>query len=202
MFNAIRFLTAMISLLTAGTHPTRHEAEPVAVITGMAAAEDQATQRSLALFGQAGLPLPPVEIRRHRDTAGCNGHEGLHRRFGDRSVIDICTTESGDYEQRTIIHELGHAWSFHYMTNAQRTAFQQLRGWSAWLNNDQVWEDNGAEQAAEIIVWALSEDPTPVVKIDQNSCAELHDGYVALTGLEPLHGLTNLCNSVTTASRS
>ena len=201
MFNAIRFLTAMISLLTAGTHPTRHEAEPVTVITGMAAAEEQATQRSLALFGQAGLPLPPVEIRRHRDTAGCNGHEGLHRRFGERSVIDICTTESGDYEQRTIIHELGHAWSFHYMTDAQRTAFQQLRGWSAWLNNDQAWKTTAPSRPPRSSS-GRSGRPNPGRQDRPEQLRRTPRRVRRTDRARAAARLTNLCNSVTTASRS
>ena len=74
-----------------------------------------------------------------------------------------------------------------------------MRGWNSWLDDDQAWE----EQAAEIIVWALSDQPVLVFKIDQNSCDELHDGYVALTGLDPLHGYTKFCApSVVQSQRS
>ena len=203
MFNAIRILTSLISLVIV---PIRsdHTTTSRVVMTGMTATERRATDEALSLFAQAGLPLPLLEIRRHHDFDPCNGHEGLHRRFGERSIIDICTTETGDYEQRTLIHELGHAWTEHSLTSDRKQAFQDLRGWTSWLDYKQAtWEDNGAEQAAEIIVWALSEHPFAVVKIHQNSCKDLHDGYVALTGREPLHGYTKLCKpSVATANRS
>ena len=203
MFNAIRILTSLISLVIVpirSDHPTASKV----VVTGMTATERRATDEALSLFAQAGLPLPLLEIRRHHDFDLCNGHEALHRRFGERSIIDICTTEAGDYEQRTLIHELGHAWTEHFLTGDRKQAFQDLRGWTSWLDYKQAkWEDNGAEQAAEIMVWALSPRPVGVVKIGGNSCEDLHDGYVTLTGREPLHGYTKLCKpSVTAANRS
>jgi len=118
---------------------------------------------------------------------------------GATSVIDICTGSDPAYTGRTILHELGHAWSWHNLTPEHRDAFQQLRGWTQWLDADLAWEQNGAEQAAEIIVWALSDHPVPVVKIADNTCADLLAGYVALTGLTPLHGYTSLCEEHTTS---
>ena len=210
MFKTLRLVTAAVTVVT-GTFPVHHTATPVAdsetvvpaiVMTGMSAGEETMTTRVASLFAEAGLELPPVEIRRHHDTAGCNGHEGLHRTSAERSVIDICTTESDDYEERTILHELGHAWSFHYLDPEHRRAFQELRGWEHWLGNDVEWEDNGAEQAAEVIVWALSDHSVPVLRIDHDTCADLHAGYVALTGLEPLHGYTDRCASHSAPSYS
>ena len=173
-------------------------------MTGMTSAERRATDETLSLFAQAGLPLPLLEIRRHHDDDHCNGYEGLHRRVGGRSVIDVCTVSSGEHEQRMILHELGHAWSEHFLTDVRRQAFQAMRGWTYWLDYRLAeWQDNGAEQAAEIVAWALSDRPTPVIRIGANSCEDLHDGYVALTGREPLHGHTQRCGpSVTTANRS
>ena len=210
MFDTLRLLTATATIFTAtlpfhdtaAPAPHSEAAVPTIVVTGMSANEESVATRVAGLFAEAGLELPPVEIRRHHDMAGCNGHEGLHRTSAERSVIDICTTESGDYEERTILHELGHAWSFHYLDPEHRRAFQELRGWEHWLGNDVEWEDNGAEQAAEIIVWALSDHSVPVLRIDHNTCADLHAGYVALTGLEPLHGYTDRCESHSATSFS
>src|SRR5262249_3947277 len=147
----------------------------------------------------AGLPLPPLTIRRHHhDFAPCNGNSGLHHMMGTESLIDICTAESGGQEARTILHELAHAWAFHFMTPEERQAFPDVRGWTYWLDYDKaVWSENGAEQAAEIIVWGLSDIPVPVLRIAHKTCADLRAGYVALTGLAPLHGLTNLCDEHT-----
>lgn len=203
MFNAIRILTSLISLVIIPTSVDPTTASRV-VMTGMTTAERRITDEALSLFTQAELPMPLLEIHRHRDLDACNGHEGLHRRFGGRSIIDICSVATGDYEQRTLIHELGHAWTEHFLSSDAKLAFQELRGWTSWLDYKKAtWEDNGVEQAAEIIVWALSEQPIAVVKIRLNSCEDLHDGYVALTGREPLHGYTKLCEpSLSPAIRS
>jgi hypothetical protein len=208
MSNTFRLITAIATLLTAALAP--HEAiasaihaHPAVVLVGMSPAESDAAYRTVALFAEAGLELPPVTIRRHQDAAACNAHDGLHHTDGDRSVIDICTVETDDAETRVILHELTHAWGFHYLTPEHKAAFKRLRGWEYWLDyNHAEWKDNGAEQAAEIMVWALSDEPIQVNRIDQNSCAQLHDGYVALTGLEPLHGYTDRCHDVVNIQRS
>jgi hypothetical protein len=204
MFKTISVITSLISLAIVPIRSDNSTTQHAVVMTGMTTAERQATDGSLSLFAQAGLPLPPLEIRRHHDLESCNGSEGLHRKFGERSIIDICTVETGDYEQRTMLHELGHAWSEHFLTVGHKQAFQNLRRWTAWLDYKRAkWADNGAEQAAEIITWALSPHPVGVVKIQQNSCKDLHDGYVALTGREPLNGYTKLCkSSVSSSNRS
>jgi hypothetical protein len=203
MSNALRFLTAIATVFTGAVVP--HEtavsgALPTASVEmiGMTTDEQAAARRDIELFAEAGLPLPPVVIRRHHDRAACNGSEGLHRINGDRSVIDICTSESGTWEARTLLHELTHAWAFHYLTPEHKVAFQKVRGWKYWLDyKHAAWEDNGAEQAAEIMVWGLSDHAVPVTKIDQNTCSQLRAGYVALTGLEPLHGYTAYCDGRT-----
>ena len=214
MFNVLRIVLATTTLLpgAVAAHEasaalptpattTTPAANPAIEIVGMTHAEETATLRSVALFAEAGLTLPPVVIRRHHDTAGCNDHDGLHRVDAQRSVIDVCTDDGGDGEQRTIIHELGHAWSFHAMTPEDKEAFRAARGWQFWLDYDHAgWADNGAEQAAEIVVWALSEQPVEVRLQHRTSCTELHTGYVALTGLAPLHGHTERCDD-TEASR-
>ena len=200
MNSAFRFFTAIATVATglvipqetvASGHPPT---QPIEII-GMSADEEAATLRDLALFAEAGLPLPPMTISRHQSRVACKGHEGLHQTDGTRSVIDICTTESGVWEARTILHELTHAWAFHFMTKEQMDAFQNVRGWHYWLDyGHAAWEENGTEQAAEIMVWGLSDHPERLMRIDHRSCAELHAGYVALTSLEPLHGYTDFCD--------
>ena len=207
MFNTFRLLTTttltlMSALPAGGPASPAPQVDPAVVLVGMSAAEEETAADAVALFADAGLDLPHVVIRRHHDTDGCNGHEGLHRVSGTSSVIDICTDDHLDWTERTIVHELGHAWSFHYLTAAHRASFQEVRGWEHWLASENAWEDNGAEQAAEIIVWALSDHAVPVVKIDNHSCSELLAGYVALTGLAPLHGYTDLCDDSTVTHRS
>ena len=150
MFNAIRILTSFISLVIV---PIRSDPQttPQVVIKGMTPAESQETAATLSLFDQAGLPLPVLEIRRHHDVRSCSGFQGLHRRFGERSIVDICTDATGADEQRTVLHELSHAWAEHFLSGDRKRAFQELRGWTWWLSyKHAAWEDNGAEQAADI----------------------------------------------------
>jgi len=208
MTNALRMITAFTSLFAGTTTvpdsaSSHAQAKPAIVMIGMSQAEQQGALRSAALFTEAGLDLPPVTIRRHPDTTACNGHEGLHHKDGGRSVIDICTQTSGALEERMILHELSHAWAFHYLTPEHKLAFKTVRGWDSWLDYAKAeWKDNGAEQAAEIMVWGLSDHPVQPIKISGTTCSELHDGYVALTGLEPLHGYTDLCDETVKALRS
>ena len=203
MSNALRFLTAIATIFTGAVAP--HETAvshalpaPSVELIDLSTDEQAVAWRDIALFAEAGLSLPPITIHRHHDRAACNDHEGLHHKVGDRSVIDICTTYSGVWEGRVILHELTHAWAFHYLTPEHKAAFKELRGWQYWLDyNHATWEENGTEQAAEIMVWALSDHPVPVLRIDQHTCSQLRDGYVALTGLEPLHGYTEYCEGRT-----
>ena len=202
MSNALRFITAIATIVSGLVVPNetvasgRPPTQPIEIV-GMSADEVAATLRDVGLFAEAGLPLPAITITRHDDRVACNGHEGLHQTDGARSVIDICTESSGAWEARTVLHELAHAWAFHFMTKAHMDAFQKVRGWQHWLDYDHAaWGDNGTEQAAEIMVWALSDHPERVVQIDHRSCDELRAGYVALTGLQPLHGYTDYCDGL------
>lgn len=171
MFRAVRAivttaaLAAAISTIPSFVHPAH--ADPRIVLTGMSPAERQMAMHAIALFEEAHLPLPPLTIRGHEIRTACGGRKGLHTTSSRRSLIDICTASSDSHEEQVMIHELAHAWSFRYMTDGQRTAFQRVRGWTVWLDYHQAsWKDNGAEQAAEIIVWALSDHPVSVGRID------------------------------------
>ena len=207
MFKTFKtFIVAATLTASVGTIPvlvdTVH-ADPRIVLTGMTIAERQMAMHAVGLFEQAHLPLPRLIIRRHHDPAFCGGREeGLHTKKGRLSIIDICTRKSDSHEERVMLHELGHAWTFHYMTRDQRDAFQAVRKWRVWNDyQPAAWEDNGAEQAAEIIVWALSDRPVPV-EIYHSDCAQLRAGYEALTGREPLHGHEEMCRTIVRVNRS
>ncbi len=43
------------------------------------------------------------------------------------------------------------------------------------------------------MVWDLGDRPMAMVRIDDNSCAELEAGDVTLTGRTPLHGFRDEC---------
>jgi hypothetical protein len=200
MFNTFKVLIATTTLTaTMSAVPTfveKAHADPRVVLTGMTADERAMTMHAISLFEQAHLPLPPLVIRRHHDQASCGGRDGRHTARGRQSIVDICTSASGSYERHIIIHELAHAWTSHLMTTSQRQAFQRLRGWTTW-NEDEGpnWKDNGSEQAAEIIVWGLSDHPVAVFKIHKTDCVDLFLGYWALTGMTPLHGYRDMCHT-------
>lgn len=203
MIHTLRILTATSALFTGTLTPPVHQPRPAIVTIDMSSSERDMAARAVALFDEAGLELPSVIIRRFHDTVGCHGNDGQYRFDHGRSEVDICTPDDTAWEERVIVHELAHAWSFRYLTPARKEMFRKLRGWKYWLNYTHAeWKDNGAEQAAEIIVWALSDHPVPVMRIGHHTCAELHAGYVALTGLEPLHGYTGRCHESSPDGRS
>ena len=149
------------------------------------------------LFAEAGLELPPIDFRGHTGLEGCFGRAGSHQREGDRSTIDICTDTTGAFSTWILyLHEMSHAWAEHRLSPERKAAFQELRGWEHWRDYDAAdWHENGTEQAAEIMVWGLIDRPWHCMRIFQNTCEDLHEGYVTLTGLAPLHGYTDQCES-------
>ena len=151
---------------------------------------------ALDLFDQAEMELPAIEFRFHGDdVSGCNGNEGLHRPRGELSIVEICTSVVGWSTQVMVLHELSHAWSEYSADADDLAAFQELRGYDHWLNYEEaLWHENGTEQAAEILVWGLVDRPMDMARILDNSCDDLLAGYVTLTGDQPLHGFTDLCD--------
>lgn len=65
-----------------------------------------------------------------------------------------------------------------------------MKGW-----REGEWHERGAENAAEIIAWGLIDRPVKPVRIYDNDCDQLLGGYVILTGTDPLHGLTDVCDA-------
>jgi hypothetical protein len=208
MFTTLRFLTAISTVITGTVIPHNDaraagSSRPTIVTIGMSVDERNAVARSAGLFAEAGLELPEVTIRRYASRTACGGHDGQHRAVGARSEIDICTVDGLAWEERVILHELSHAWAAHFLTPAHRDAFRQLRGFEYWQDYERAdWRYNGTEQAAEIMVWALSDHPVHVAQIDHHSCPELRAAYLALTDLAPLHGYTDRCNETVEDKRS
>ena len=167
-------------------------------LVGLGPEQVEVVDQALALFADANLVLPRIVIRATPDRTICDGHDGLttpHQRWVE---VSICTLYRGTRERHVILHELAHAWTTFSLSSENRAAFQALRGWRYWLDYSRAeWRDNGGEQAAEIIAWGLNDGIAPAVAIDHRSCAELRNGYLALTGSQPLHGLTKICSAAT-----
>lgn len=147
------------------------------------------------LFGQADLDLPRLRFIHHGGLVEpCQGRAGLHHVVDDMSVIEICATEADRATRVMILHETAHAWAAHGLTPERKSDFRELRGWTYWRDYDAApWHENGTEQAAEIMVWGLIDEPLGMIRIYQTTCADLEAGYRALTGSAPLNGLRDLC---------
>jgi hypothetical protein len=135
-------------------------------------------------FGQAGLELPNVEIEMHEDAEACGGDFGRHARTDGSSHIDLCLGPTANL-RRVLLHELGHAWVAANLTEAERSAFIELRGLEAW-NGTAPWNEKGTEQAAEVIAWALDEDSHLPGRFADHDVDSVTAAFRFLTGTDPL----------------
>ena len=175
--------------------PPSYEANATALRSSLPDEFQSIARWAIDLFDNAGLVLPPLRFVYHGDDdTRCKGRTGMHRIVDTTSIIEICTTTTGFPDQVMVLHELAHAWTHHRLPHERKAAFRRLRGWEHWRNYDAApWHENGTEQAAEILVWGLLDRPINIVRIDQNSCDELLDGYRTLTTLEPPYGYRDHC---------
>ena len=170
--------------------------DPIVIATGFGPEQQSLIDWAVDLFGQADLPLPPVEFVHEPSREPCKGRRGSHTVDQGRSLIRICTDGTGLADQILFVHELAHAWDRNALTDDRRAAFMALRGLHTWRGSDpngEDWLERGAEHAAEIMTWGLLDRPMMVVFIPDNTCADLLAGYETLTGQPPLHGFTDHC---------
>jgi hypothetical protein len=191
---------AMVVLLTVG--PAVHQ--PWAgggsghTATGFSPAGLAVIEWGIARFAEAGLPLPDIDFTQHGSTGSCRGRPGWYQRNGARSTIDICVDRSRPSMEFLVLHELAHAWDSHQLTDDRRQAFLDMRGLRQWWGTDaEHWGDFGAEQAAEVMVWALFDRPVRLVRVPEphDDCTHLLAAHRALTGRSPVHGYTDLCRA-------
>jgi hypothetical protein len=168
---------------------------PSGTTTDLTAEQVELLGWALGQFDDAGLDLPPMVVVGHDTTEPCRGRIGIHRVEERRSVIRLCTRETGPARELLYLHELAHAWDWHALSEERRRAFLRLRGLEAWSNNDpDRWGERGGEHAAEIVTWGLMDRPVEVIRIEPNTCDDLLTGYVTLVGRAPLHGFTDYCD--------
>ena len=144
------------------------------------------TEWALARFDQAGLALPPLVISFHDDREVCGGNFGLYR-AGTPAQVDICGFNWDRFvvgAKKTLLHELAHAWTQHELTEEAREQFLGLRGLDTWGDDEFPWEEQGSEQAAEIIAWALIDQDLQLAIRDAGPPA-LTRAYELLTGSLP-----------------
>jgi hypothetical protein len=189
---------ALTVLLTVGVgaHQSFVEPGPGHTAIGFSPTGVQVVEWGLALFGEAGLPLPGIDFVFHDSPQPCRGRPGWHRRTGTRSTIDICAERSRSSLEFLVLHELAHAWDSHRLTDDRRAAFLGVRELTQWSGTETArWREYGAEQSAEVVVWAVFDRPVRMVRIPapHNDCDHLLAGYHALTGQSPLYGYTDRC---------
>jgi hypothetical protein len=162
-------------------------------IVGFSDAGVELVERGVGLFREAGLELPPLQVRRSESEEVCRDQIAFHLASAEGSQIVLCYPLVAGREWRVLLHELGHAWASVGLTDERRADFRELRGYEHWRDYDRAeWGDNGTEQAAEVLKWGVSDVPVPVF-IDRDSCPELRAAYQALTGTEPLHDRSDDC---------
>lgn len=145
------------------------------------------TEWALSQFERAGLQLPSLAVAFHDDKQPCNGHPGFYR-SGTPAHIDICGFNWDRFvisARKTIIHELGHAWADYSLTEGARQRFLRLRGLTTWGDDQTPWNEQGSEQAAEIIAWAMDRELQLATMRDAHP-GTLAQAYLQLTGTMPL----------------
>lgn len=162
--------------------------DPDIVVAADATEADRAlVEWAVGRFDAAGLEPPALTITFHDEYGPCAGNMGRYRE-GNPARIDICVPDGShqNCHRLTMLHELGHAWAEHLPTSADRAAFLAERGLDTWCDPDCPAHEWGAEHAAEVISWALMEQPIPIVRIWDAEPARLAAGFEALTGRPPL----------------
>lgn len=145
---------------------------------------------ALGRFESAGLELPDLTFVVFDSTIDCDGSGGYY--FAGRKTLYIC-----QLDEKTVLHELAHAWADQMLTDAQRRSFAEFRGADGWNNVNDEWKDRATEQAAETIAWALTDEERTVkwvledgtstrrlLTIDDSSPSQLAEAYRRLTGLD------------------
>lgn len=140
------------------------------------------------MFAEAGQPLPLVPVQFHADVLACGGHPGRQRTMVDGSMnVDVCMRHDiAEIEQigrrRILMHEMAHVFVEFFIDDTTQRELMELRGLTQWGAGP--WEARGAEHAAEIVLWGLT-DWDVHVWLDQDSCEELAAGASVLLGSSP-----------------
>jgi hypothetical protein len=165
------------------TLPTISAATTVHLDGATVYAENQAqletVEWSLRRYADHGLELPHVTVEM-RSIGKCPTPDG-RQLSGSLAIVD------GEYritvcgERRTLLHELGHVWDKHNLTDEIRDRFMELRGVGSWRHD--AWHLAGGEHAAETMTWALDSMFLPPSRIPNRSTAALAAGFELLTGM-------------------
>jgi hypothetical protein len=196
----------LLALALAGTTPITAASQPVPGndvapprprITYTEAADDDeraVMDWAVARYAEAGLIIPELEVS---FPVTCDG-KGARYLVG-QARIEICRLS-----RVNALHELAHAWD-DAGDIADRARFMADRDVDHWMVQvDRPSVESGGEQLAQIIAWGLmdidttvaqptysgqprEEQPRQIPGLPSSSVAELHEAFVSLTGIVPLH---------------
>ena len=189
-------LITLVASIAAGGLKAAHRAPS----DSLALEEQELVDFAFRQFAAADIELPDVEITFPVDPDRCFGYGGVY--VPSDHAVRICRPSP-----TTMIHELAHAWIESTFTDADRDAFLELRGLDTWTGGES-WDERGAEQAAEIITWAVMDrdisvrwietdahaevaETTRLYKVPNSNSDQLVLAYRHLTGNEPVARLAD-----------
>jgi len=170
----------------------------VAVRNGTAILED-VLQNALLRFEAAGLSEPTFDSVVFEPSRSCAGRSGRVIQSEQGRDVFICLFESdlcpgtGPCQEPNlavrgvVLHELAHAWILDNASADLQLEFVAHTQLAAWQDDTLPWAKQGVEYSADVLAWALLEEPAPMVRIGSPSCADLAAAYNLLTGLEAAH---------------
>ncbi len=149
-------------------------------------------------FSLVGFELPVVDVAFHDDTEPCGGHTGRFRGDSKHRQIEVCVPDRGTFashlqRQRTLVHELAHAWDHANLDRRDRAELLGILDASDWYAPEFEWEERGVERFAETIVWGLYDQLRRPTLIDV-PCGELHADFRAITGFAAPGPLEQVCD--------
>lgn len=189
-YTTSRIITVAVLAATLGT-----AAQPSTAATALPAPVFSNEQDAAAyewtqdLFATAGFEAPVATIEFFASDEACGGARG--RTWFDNTgtaTIAICATHDNPevetaWRQRTLLHELAHAWVDQNVSDERTAAFTELRGLNEWSSRSVKWEERATEHAAEIFMWGIQDGDSNIdFRIDNTACDELAAGYELLTG--------------------
>lgn len=144
---------------------------------------------ALSSFDDAGLERPSVERVTFPPTLACSqGFSGIASHGETASRIELClaldvltgTAEFPLAAGRAALHELAHVWNRDFVDESTQKTFLAMQGLDMWTGAD-AWQDNGSEQAAELLMWGLMDTPI-IPRLSGSSCESRAAAFAHLTG--------------------
>lgn len=175
--------TAAIRLDLAATAKTVEIPQPIFA----GEADDAAYTWAESLFSDPGFGFPVAAVEFYRSEEACGGARGrAYLSDENLATIVVCATHRSaaveeTWRQRTLLHELAHAWVDQNVDDEDLLAFTELRGLEEWSSRSVKWEDRATEHAAEILMWGMQHGDYNIdFRIEDTSCVSLSAGYELL----------------------